>query len=59
MECPNCGMTLEVEDIFDTDRSGDYMIEKVSGSCLECGKDYTWRRRYMMVFKDEYECCDT
>lgn len=56
MKCPNCGTELDVDDVYDTDQSGMYVIEKVSGGCSTCGKEYTWRRQYEMIFRDECDC---
>lgn len=56
MRCLNCGAKLDVDDVYDTDKSGFYLIEKVSGICSICGKEYTWCRRYEMIFKGEYDC---
>lgn len=39
--CPNCGHNLFVDDIIDTDNSGNTYIELGFAGCHHCGKTYT------------------
>lgn len=55
MQCPKCGGNVDVYDVYDTDQSGDYLLEKVCGSCDECGTGYSWRRRSLITFEEDYD----
>lgn len=43
--CPNCGVELEEDDIYDTS-SGDGYVEYVVGHCPNCNKEYQWKNYY-------------
>ena len=56
MNCLYCkDVELEITDSINTEFSGDYARENVTGFCPICGKDFMWDIIYKLSNEDNCE----
>lgn len=50
MKCPNCGETIHVVDLLESDFCDNHCLDSVEGTCSNCGKSWRWIEVFILTF---------